>query len=88
VYKLVFPGIILHLLRLSFLGYKNIFHHQVVHLGAHEAPVGIFRGSDNRFTTYIKRGIDQYRTAGARFEMADQVMKTGIGFLMNRLDAG
>ena len=40
-----------------------VFKNQNIHLSGHKTTQGIFRRTDNGFTTDIETGVDQYRTA-------------------------
>ena len=66
----------------------EIFQHESIHFRAHETTVGLFRGTDNGLPANIEGGIDQYRALRGFFKLPDQFIEPGIGFGVNRLDAG
>jgi hypothetical protein len=49
---------------LFFLVQDTILNNENVHLRAHEAPNGIFRGTDNGFAPYIETGVYYNGIAG------------------------
>ena len=47
--------------------------HQHVHVGAHEAAVGVLRRADDRLAADVERRVHQHRTAGLRSNAVDQM---------------
>src|SRR3954469_15600030 len=60
-------------LLLGFLQQKRL-EHQNVHVGAHEAAVGIFRRADDWLASDVERGVDDDRTTGSAVERLDDVV--------------
>ena len=54
--------------RLFFFVEDEVAHHQIIHLGAHEAAVSVIRCADHRFAAHIETGVYHYRTAGLGFK--------------------
>src|SRR6266481_970813 len=42
---------------------EEIAQQQIIHIGAHEAQVSLFRRADNWFAAHVEGGIDDYRAA-------------------------
>src|SRR5262245_56586001 len=48
--------------------------HQIVHVRAHEAHVGVMRRADDRLAAHVERRVDQERHAGLALELLDEVV--------------
>jgi len=53
--------------------------HEVIHLGAHETPVGIFRRARDGLTLQVQRRVDQDRDAGPTLEGPEKAVVDRVG---------
>ena len=74
--------------RLVLLVEQIVAQDQVVHFGAHEALVGVFRGADDGLAPDVEAGVDDEAAAGQLLEGPDQAPVRLVGLFVHRLDAG
>ena len=73
--------------RLLALQQDEIAQRQHVHLGAHEAAIGIGKRTDNRFSADIKGRVDDQRATRPPLEGLNQVIKDRMVLALDRLNA-
>ncbi len=64
---------------------QEIAEQQIIHVGSHEAEVGVFRRADDRFATHIERGVDDHRAAVFLLKLFDHPVVKPVVFLVDRL---
>jgi len=69
-------------------GHPDVSDHQVIHLGIHEASIGIVGCAYDRLAPYVERGVDQDRAVRQRFEGFEQLMQFRVAGVVNGLDPG
>ena len=61
--------------------------HEDVHLGAHEAAIGVFRRTDNRLATHIEGGIDDDAISRQALKGLDDIVIARAGVVIDGLNA-
>src|SRR3954464_8056246 len=61
--ELLAPVLVLIQLRLRLLLQEERPEHEVVHLGAHEAAVGVLGGADDGLASHVEAGVDDHAIA-------------------------
>ena len=64
----------------------EVLHHQNVHVGAHEAAVGVLRRADDGLAAHVEGGVDHHRATCALFETAHQPVKPFVSHGINSLN--
>src|SRR6185503_15816249 len=60
---------------------QEIPHHQIVHVRAHKAQVGLLRRADDWFAPHVEGGVDDHRAAALVRKLLDRPVKDRVVLL-------